>query len=139
MKKIKKRKLSNKSQKRTSQNHPYTVSPLALPFFSIIFDINYSPFKIQSKRQRLSNISTPQSTSLQTSGRTWLLSIASAILLLGPNQPWSSADRRGRLYFKWARHKGYHLNYKAAIKQGQAFKEISCHWAIIEDPQKSIC
>lgn len=87
MKKIKKRKLSSKSQKKTSQNHPYTVSPLALPFFSIIFDINYSPFKTQSKRQRLSNISTPQSTSLQTRGRTRLLSIASAILCQDQTSP----------------------------------------------------
>lgn len=55
--------------------------------FSIIFDINYSPFKTKSKRQRLLNISTPQSTSLQTSGRTRLLSIASAILCQDQNSP----------------------------------------------------
>lgn len=88
MKKIEKRKLSNKSQKRTSQNHPYTVSPLALPFFFPLYLTLTIPLSKQKvKGKRLLNISTPQSTSLQTSGRTRLLSIASAILCQDQNSP----------------------------------------------------
>lgn len=121
MKKIEKRKLSNKSQKRTSQNHPYAVSPLALPFFSIIFDINYSPFKTKSKRQKAIKYLYPiVNLSLDKWKNTASVN-CQCHTLLGPKQPWPRADRRGRLYCKWARQKGYHLDYKAVIKQGQAF------------------
>lgn len=56
-------------------------------FFPLYLTLTIPLSKQKVKGKRLLNISTPQSTSLQTSGRTRLLSIASAILCQDQNSP----------------------------------------------------